>query len=152
MGQVMMRACGGLTSADKAKLIPQNIRYGVSLFDGTQRAVDGDAMPQKVAENSVNVHYSENQYGEAKVTWTAPKKCRAMVCIYNSAYPSYYTTYPIVLTVNGTDVERNNFIAGNPYGCNISIHDLEARDVVIASQALRTTTSHCKITAAIYII
>ena len=41
MGRVMMRAGGGLTQADRAKLVPGNIRQGVVLFEGTSRQVDG---------------------------------------------------------------------------------------------------------------
>ena len=41
MGFVMQRAGGGLTAADKAKLIPGNIRQGVTLFEGTPKEIAG---------------------------------------------------------------------------------------------------------------
>lgn len=41
MGRVLMRTGGGLTAADRAKLVPSNIRQGVTLFEGTQHEVTG---------------------------------------------------------------------------------------------------------------
>lgn len=41
MGRVSQSAGGGLTAADRAKLIPANIRQGVTLFAGTSHEVTG---------------------------------------------------------------------------------------------------------------
>ena len=41
MGRILMRAGGGLTRADKAKLVPGNIREGVTLFSGTVKEITG---------------------------------------------------------------------------------------------------------------
>lgn len=41
MGKVLQRAGGGLTAADRGKLIPSNIREGVVLFEGTSKQVTG---------------------------------------------------------------------------------------------------------------
>lgn len=43
MAKCLVGAAGGLAAADRAKLIPENIRAGVTLFEGTQREVAGKA-------------------------------------------------------------------------------------------------------------
>lgn len=44
MGKTQQAAGGGLTAADRAKLIPENIRKGVVLFEGTAKEVAGRAV------------------------------------------------------------------------------------------------------------
>ena len=41
MAKCLVGATGGLSAADKAKLIPENIREGVTLFEGTSKEVVG---------------------------------------------------------------------------------------------------------------
>ena len=43
MAKCLIGVVGGLSAADKAKLIPENIREGVTLFEGTPREVSGSA-------------------------------------------------------------------------------------------------------------
>ena len=50
MSTSMIGAAGGLSAVDKAKLIPENIREGVTLFEGTPREIEGNLLP---AENLV---------------------------------------------------------------------------------------------------
>lgn len=45
MAKCLVGAAGGLSAADKAKLIPQNIKAGVTLFAGTPREVAGVLTP-----------------------------------------------------------------------------------------------------------
>lgn len=44
MGKTQQAAGGGLTAADRAKLIPENLRKGVVLFGGTAKEVVGRAV------------------------------------------------------------------------------------------------------------
>ena len=44
MGRVQQRAGGGLSRADMAKLVPNNIRQGIVLFEGTAKEVTGTAV------------------------------------------------------------------------------------------------------------
>ena len=41
MAKCLVGAAGGLPAADRAKLIPENIRKGVTLFEGTAKEVAG---------------------------------------------------------------------------------------------------------------
>lgn len=41
MAKCLVGAAGGLSAADKAKLIPENLRDGLKLFEGTSREVVG---------------------------------------------------------------------------------------------------------------
>ena len=43
MAKCLVGAAGGLTASDKAKLVPENLRDGVKLFEGTPREVSGSA-------------------------------------------------------------------------------------------------------------
>ncbi len=63
MGQVLQRAGGGLTRADMAKLVPENIRQGVTLFEGTAKEVIGEVIPQKIYIPSI-AYTAENGKGD----------------------------------------------------------------------------------------
>lgn len=53
---------GGLTSVDKSKLIPENIRKGITLFEGTAKEVAGTAVP-------FSMYASGAGYGETWGSW-----------------------------------------------------------------------------------
>lgn len=54
MGKVQQRAGGGLAQADKAKLVPGNIRAGVTLFAGTAHETTGTLGLQIIEVGSYN--------------------------------------------------------------------------------------------------
>lgn len=152
MSKGLIGAAGGLSAEDREKLVPENIRYGVDLFAGTSREVAGNAAPQKVAEDTAYCSWNGSNHAEAQVRWTAGKKCRVLVCIYNDASLEYFTTYPITLTVNGTKQTPGNFMKASLYTATMTLLDLNEGDEVVAGQALHTTTSMANITASIYVI
>lgn len=47
MGKTQQAAGGGLTAADRAKLIPENLRKGVVLFGGTAKEITGSLAPYR---------------------------------------------------------------------------------------------------------
>ena len=57
MGKTQQAAGGGLTAADRAKLIPANLRKGIVLFEGTAKEVVGtaDIMPDVAYISSLGV-------------------------------------------------------------------------------------------------
>lgn len=59
MGKTQQAAGGGLTAADRAKLIPENIRKGVVLFEGTRHEVAGTAtvMPDEILLSNYGVTF-----------------------------------------------------------------------------------------------
>ena len=69
MGRVLQRAGGGLTAADKEKLVPENVREGVTLFEGTGKAVKGTAVVLEpsffavIGQVSTNTH--QNPYPDS---------------------------------------------------------------------------------------
>ena len=50
MSKRLIAAAGGLSAEDREKLIPENLREGVTLFEGTPREIEGNLLP---AENLV---------------------------------------------------------------------------------------------------
>lgn len=69
---------GGLSSADAAKLIPQNIRYGVKFFEGTNKEVIGDLKPLFVFVGWTGSAYwgsdlNGNFYGPSQTSFTLQK-------------------------------------------------------------------------------
>ncbi len=54
MGKAQQAAGGGLTAADRAKLIPSNIRQGVTLFEGTSKEVAGSLKVLRINVASSN--------------------------------------------------------------------------------------------------
>lgn len=45
MSTSMIGAAGGLSAADREKLVPENLREGVTLFEGTSKEVVGSLIP-----------------------------------------------------------------------------------------------------------
>ena len=62
MGKTQQAAGGGLTAADKAKLVPNNIRQGVTLFEGTAKEVTGSLIPASCACTFYYFSYSDNLF------------------------------------------------------------------------------------------
>lgn len=57
MDKCLVGAVGGLPAADRAKLIPANIRAGVTLFAGTQKEVVGTLEPADELDVLATMYY-----------------------------------------------------------------------------------------------
>lgn len=57
MAKCLVGATGGLSAADKAKLIPANIRAGVTLFAGTQKELIGTLEPADELDVLASMYY-----------------------------------------------------------------------------------------------
>lgn len=57
MAKCLVGATGGLSAADKAKLIPANIRAGVTLFAGTQKELIGTLEPADELDVLATMYY-----------------------------------------------------------------------------------------------
>ena len=57
MAKCLVGAVGGLPAADRAKLIPANIRAGVTLFAGTQKEVVGTLEPADELDVLATMYY-----------------------------------------------------------------------------------------------
>ena len=69
MAKCLVGATGGLSAADKAKLIPANIRAGVTLFAGTQKELIGTLEPADELDVLATMYYYTGDI--AQVTyWT----------------------------------------------------------------------------------
>ena len=69
MAKCLVGAVGGLPAADRAKLIPANIRAGVTLFAGTQKEVVGTLEPADELDVLATLYYYTGDI--AQVTyWT----------------------------------------------------------------------------------
>lgn len=69
MAKCLVGAAGGLSAADRAKLIPANIRAGVTLFAGTQKELIGTLEPADELDVLATMYYYTGDI--AQVTyWT----------------------------------------------------------------------------------
>lgn len=57
MAKCLVGAAGGLPAADRAKLIPANIRAGVTLFAGTQKELIGTLEPADELDVLASMYY-----------------------------------------------------------------------------------------------
>ena len=57
MAKCLVGAAGGLPAADRAKLIPANIRAGVTLFAGTQKELIGPLEPADELDVLASMYY-----------------------------------------------------------------------------------------------
>ena len=48
MAKCLVGVAGGISANDKGKLIPENIRAGVTLFEGTSKQIEGGFFPDPV--------------------------------------------------------------------------------------------------------
>ena len=69
MAKCLVGAAGGLPAADRAKLIPANIRAGVTLFAGTQKELIGTLEPADELDVLATMYYYQGAISQV-IYWT----------------------------------------------------------------------------------
>ena len=128
MSKSMISAAGGLSAEDRAKLIPDNVREGVTLFEGTAKEVVGSFLgPQyymlMTTANAENMHWTvclaqskevqEIAYGP--YTWTPTPTVKLPVGTYQVVCKLVGSTpyRPVQVSLTGADVEDITIIDGH---------------------------------------
>lgn len=106
MAKCLVGATGGLSAADKAKLIPANIRAGVTLFAGTQKEVVGTLEPADELDVLATMRFSVGAYNAYIRYWNGSTYAAADVSLSSA-------------TISGT-IKKVIIIEGP--NCNICGH------------------------------
>ena len=109
MSKGLIGAAGGLSAADKAKLIPENIRAGVTLFDGTAKEVTGQLHSiEQEPQFAITMYYADG-------CWT-PSQYKNTITEYvsYSVTSDSYITIRIVKAFKGMAGVFNNVLTDIP--------------------------------------
>lgn len=110
MSKGMLGAAGGLSAEDREKLIPENVRKGITLFAGTSKEVSGTAMP-------FSMYASGAGYGETYGSWMNAKSTAytsvnndfavsnssATITVKNTGYYRFYVVFAASQGASGSD-------------------------------------------------
>lgn len=145
----------GLSVADKAKLIPANISYGVNLFEGTPREVRGDLSLELVKEGTVYISWDGTRGATAVAEWEADRDSRVLLFIGHNGDLQHFTGPTIAASINGSATSADNFFPTSSMSIaykyrSISLYDLKKGDTIKGSIYMYTKTSSANLYVRVY--
>ena len=69
MSTSMIGAAGGLSAEDREKLVPENLREGVTLFEGTSKEVVGNLLPADDLDLLASIHFQRGGFNATVRFW-----------------------------------------------------------------------------------
>ena len=152
-GALNFKGGNGLSVADKAKLIPANISYGVNLFEGTPREVGGDLSLELVKEGTVYIAWDGTRGATAVAEWEADRDSRVLLFIGHNGDLQYFTGPTIAASINGSATSADNFFPGSTVAKQyraIGLHDLKKGDTIKGSIYMYTKSSKATLYVRVY--
>ena len=114
MSKGMIGAAGGLSAADKAKLIPENIKAGVTLFAGTPREVAGVLAPLALfAKGQANGDTWGSWLNVNSTTFVSPNNIlvgtdgKATITVNESGTYRFYVVFSAAVADNPKDASNS---------------------------------------------
>ena len=114
MAKCLVGAAGGLSAADKAKLIPENIKAGVTLFTGTPREVAGVLTPLALfAKGQANGDTWGSWLNVNSTTFVSPNSIlvgtdgQATITVNESGTYRFYVVFSAAVADNPKDASNS---------------------------------------------
>lgn len=137
-----------LSAADKAKLIPENIREGVPLFEGTPREVVGTYAMSVKEEKTAVFTWNGTQKQSVTATYTVKKPCTVIAMSVIDFAAGHVTEAGGYVRLNGS-APTGRLTAGWYLNCSVYMFTASQGDVIEVYSTAKTTTSQGGVSAII---
>ncbi len=133
---------GGLPSAARALLTPENIRAGVHIKGGGVDVIGTNTMALKV-QAVKNIAWNSTQSNTATATHTVARACHYMISVSNSCRPEY-------LESSSGSASGTRSSADSNVGCGLYTGEAAAGETIRGTCSGRTTRSDGTLRVMIY--